>query len=77
MILEEIEQFGFYYHYPDRWDMNKEELDGLLSNLFIIQPLSHYYPGFMNSEYIFIKYGNPDNVHPVIIENYTKLVKGK
>lgn len=60
-ILEIIEKNGFYLHDPSHITRSKE-LDGLLSNLYTIEQLSKYDSSKFNNQFIYVKFGNPNNL---------------
>lgn len=62
MILEQIEKYGFFEYGPKFWGEYQEELNELIESKTIVS-LASIYDDSMNSQYIYVLAGNPQNVH--------------
>jgi len=75
-ILKCINDTGFYWHVPNNWDKNGEEVQKLLSETKIVS-IKIAGIKFINEDYCFILTGNPDNVRVKNKDSWSFLISDK
>ncbi len=67
-ILNSIEEYGIYVHFPDKWEMNSKDLKEL-EDSGIVMSLESKFKNYLNSSYIYTK---PEYIDDLYIHHHTE-----